>query len=385
MPYMQSFDQKFGVAFVAAYLFCTFSIPAYSAAPIYARFSADRATVFEGEAFQVTLAIYITGETLAPQISIDSLPPPHQLQLYPFQELPMETTTVDGLPCEIRRFRAWARAPKAGTVSLAPRLNGTFIQTTRTFFMMQESRRSASIPVEALALTIHPLPESGRPADFSGLVGRFAFSVVPTPLNIALGDLITVTFTIEGDLLPDTYLKPSIRPLPELKVYDLKTVVGESTPVRQVFNQTVVPGNSNFTTIPACSLSFYDTRQLCFKTLTAGPFPIRFHAERIPVQKVFSTTGVITNAGSTNTINPAGPSKPLTMYARLWQWVKHEKTAIISGKEEVQVFLTPSESSKKLFTLKPGDSVTPGATYDNWTCVSSPAGTGWIPATAITP
>jgi len=382
---MQSFDQKFGSALVAAYLFCAFSFPAYSAAPIFARFSADRATIFEGEAFQVTLAIYITGETLAPQISIDALPPPHQLQLYPFQELPMETTTVDGHPCEIRKFRAWARAPKAGTVSLAPRLNGTFIQTTRTFFMMQESRRPASIPVEALALIIRPLPDSGRPADFSGLVGRFAFSVVPTPLNIALGDLITVTFTIEGDLLPDTYLKPSIRPLPELKIYDLKPVAGESTPVRQVFNQTVVPGNSNITTIPACSLSFYDTRQLCFKTLTAGPFPIRFHAERLPVQTVFSSTGVMTNAGSTNAINPAGPSKPLTMYARLWQWVKHEKTAIISGKEEVQVFLTPSESSKKLFTLKPGDSVTPGATYDNWVCVSSPAGTGWIPTTAITP
>ena len=370
---------------MAVWLYSSLSLPAFSAAPLFARLSPDRATIHAGEAFQIILTIHVTGETLAQQISIDGLPAPEQLQLYPFQELPNETVTLEGLPYEVRKFRAWARAPKAGSISLAPRLGGTFIQTTRLFFMMQESRRPTNIPVEPMTLSIQPLPEAGRPVDFSGLVGRFAFSVVPSPLNIALGDLINVTFTIEGDLVPDVYLKPGIRALPELKVYGLKPVAGESTPARQVFSQTIVPCSSTLTSIPPCSLSFFDTRQMRYTTLTTGPFPIHYHAERAPVQTVYSPTQTTAKTESTNTIGLVPHAEGLPLWTRIWQRLKHEKSAIITGNNEVQVFLAPSESSQKLFTLKPGTSVTTGSTNENWIYVSSPDGLGWIPATALAP
>jgi hypothetical protein len=380
---MHLFDQKFGKAMAASWLYLAMCLPSFAAAPLFARFSPDRATIYAGEAFQVTLAIHITGETLAPQISIDALPAPDQLQLYPFQELPIEHVTLEGLSYEVRKFRAWARAPKAGSVVFSPRLNGTFIQTTRSFFMMQESRRPASIPIEALNLSIQPLPEAGRPTDFSGLVGRFAFSVNPIPLNIALGDLITVVFTIEGDLLPDIYLKPGIKPLPELKVYELKAVAGETTPSRQVFNQTIVPVSSTLTAIPACSLSFFDTRKMQFIILTAGPFPIHYHAEHTPAQSVYSPTQNVAKAGETNIISRSGFGKSPSIRDRIWLHLTNEKLLTIPGDAEIQVFLTPSESSKKLFTLKPGISVITGVTNENWMYISAPEGMGWIPLSTI--
>ncbi len=251
--------------------------------------------------------------------------------------------------------------------------------------MMQESKRDASIPVESLTLSILPLPETGRPADFSGLVGRFQFSVVPTPLNIALGDLITVSFTLEGDLLPDLYLKPSIKPLPDLKVYELKAVAGESTPFRQVFSQTIVPGSSTLTAIPACSLSFFDTREKRYKTITAGPFPLHYHAERVTVQTVYSPTQTTAKANATNTPTLLPHSEGQTRWARFWQRIKHEESATITGTREIQVFLAPSESSQKLFSLQPGKTVTLGATNEDWIYISAPEGMGWIPITTITP
>jgi len=382
---MHLFDQKFGSGVIATLIVFMLCFPALSAAPLFARFSTDRAIIHAGEAFQITLAIHITGETLAPQISIDGLPPADPFQIYPFQELPVETVTLDGLPYEVRKFRAWARVSKAGSVSLAPRLNGTFIQTTRTFFMMQESRRPANIPVEALTLTIHPLPESGRPMNFSGLVGHFNFSVTPVPLNIALGDLITVTFKVEGDLLPATYLKPGVQSLPELKVYELKPVVGESTPSRHVFSQTIVPGNSNLAAIPACSLSFYDTQQMRYKTLIAGPFPIHFHAERAPVQSVYSTPQAANKGEASNLMKNAPLGGGPSMSFRFWHWLKNENTATVIGRDAVQVFFAPSETSQKLFTIKPGTSLTHGETTDGWIYISTPDGMGWVRDTAISP
>lgn len=383
MPYMTLFDQKIILRTLALLLVSGLSL--HAAAPLFARLSPDRTTIHAGEAFQVTLAIYVTGETLAPQISIDALPAPDTLQLYPFQELPNETTTLDGSPYEVRKFRAWARAPKAGRISLGPRLNGTFIQTSRSFFFMQETRRPANIPVEPLALSIQPLPEVGRPVDFTGLVGWFSFSTVPAPLNIAPGDLITLTFTIEGDLLPDLYRKPEIKPSPDLKVYELKPVAAESTPTRHVFTQIIVPGNNTITSVPACSLSFFDTRQKRYKTLTAGPFPIHYHTERAPLQTVYAPTQTTVKAGTTNISTPPPPTASMSLWTRFWHRLGNVKPATISGTNEVQVYLSPTESSKILFTLKPGSLVTLGTTNENWVYVSSPNGMGWLPASEITP
>jgi hypothetical protein len=379
MQHMHTFDQILGRTLAGALLFLSLCLPAFSASPLFARFSTDRATIHAGEAFQVTLAIHITGETLAPQISIDALPPPDQLQLYPFQELPRETATIDGLPYEVRKFRAWARAPKAGSVSLSPRLSGTFIQTTRSFFMMQESRRPASIPVEPRLISIRALPETGRPPDFSGLVGHFTFSAIPPPLNIALGDLITITFTIEGDLLPDTYLRPTIKPGPDLKVYELKPAGNDSTPVRHVFNQTLVPCTTNLTALPTCSLSFFDTLNMRYETLRAGPFPIHYHAEHAPAQSIYTPNPTHSATVTPNRVGRSTESVSGSLWRRLGQQLKQEKGGTIIGNDDVQAWLAPSESSTKLFTLKPGATVSIGATNENWLYVSSPSGAGWIP------
>ncbi|MEI6167019.1 MAG: hypothetical protein WCS52_07475 [bacterium] len=383
MQHMYTFGQILGRTLAGGLLFLSLCLPAISAPPLFARFSTDRSTIYEGEAFQLTLAIHVTGETLAPQISIDALPAPDQMQLYPFQELPRETTTLDGLPYEVRKFRAWARAAKAGPVSLSPRLSGTFIQTTRSFFMMQESRRPASIPVETRVISIRPLPETGRPPDFSGLVGRFTFSAIPAPLNIALGDLITITYTIEGDLLPDTYLRPNIKPGPDLKVYELKPAGNESTLVRQVFNQTLVPCNSNLTALPACSLSYFDTRNMRYETLTAGPFPIHYHSEHAPAQSIYTPAPTHSNTVTPNLSEKSTENAGDSIWHRLDQQLRQGKGGTISGNDDVQVWLAPSEASLKLFRLKPGATVSLGATNENWIYVSSPSGSGWIPVAVI--
>ena len=58
----------------------------------------------------------------------------------------------------------------------------------------QEQFATSPIPV-----TVRPLPTEGRPADFSGLVGRFAVTSTPSATEIAVGDSLTLEVTVSGD------------------------------------------------------------------------------------------------------------------------------------------------------------------------------------------
>jgi hypothetical protein len=249
--------------------------------------------------------------------------------------------------------------------------------------MMQESRRPASIPVETKVISIQPLPETGRPKDFSGLVGRFTFTAIPTPLTIALGDLITVTFTIEGDLLPDTYLKPVIKPGADLKVYELKPVKSDNTPERHVSTQTLVPSHITLTAIPSCTLSYFDTRSLRYETLRAGPFPLHYQAEHTPAQSIYTMNATPSNTVTPHRIEPPTDIGRASIRDRFTHRLKQENKRKVIGESDIPVWLAPSESSIKLFPLKPGATVFTGATHENWISVSSPAGSGWVPATAL--
>ena len=377
---MWIFDQKLG--FLMTCLAASMMVApgmSRSAPATVARFSSDRGALYAGEAFQLTLTIYISGETLDKQINIANLPAPTDLQLRSVEELPLETEVHDGRAYEVRKFRTWARPSKAGSLVLAPRLDGTTIQTTRAFFMVQEMRQPLSIPVEPFTLTIHPVPLLGRPAGFSGLAGSFSFTVQAKPLDIAEGDLITLTYTIAGDWLPDTFPKPSIRTGKGLKAYELKPIPEDCSPTKQVYQQTVVPENSSVTSVPACSFSYFDTRTAGYKTQTGGPFRIRYHVEHILPQPIYAPTQLVS---ATSTQSPFAPSN--STGEGKWRkqlshhfWNKQE--IIVQGDAEIIVRLAPSEASQELFTLKPGTSVMEEGVSDDWLRISCPKGIGWIP------
>ena len=355
--------------------------PAFPESPVTAHFSMDRERLHAGEAFLLTLEFRISGDALDKEISISALPSPGDLQIRSFEELPNETVIQESKSLEIRRFRTWARVKKPGLITLAPRLDGTLIQTSRTLFITQQVRRSIHIPVEPFPITALPLPEAGRPPRFSGLVGSYTFSVKPAPLDIALGDLITLTFTVEGDWLPETYSVPQAVSIPGLKVYESKPVPEESSPTRQVFRQIVIPQETFIKALPAFALTCFDSRESRYKTLSSGPFPITLHAEQAPAHPVYVPTQALTGCTTQNSIQPAaGPSSPPdSWWIRMGTRLQGRQSRIIQGNTETTARFGPSDSARDLFTIQPGTSVTVDSSSDDWIRISCSQGIGWIP------
>ncbi len=362
--------------------------PALSAADLpalFARFSADREGPYAGESFQLTLAIHISGVNLDKPVAITGLPATDQLLLGPFQELPIETVTLEGRSYEVRKFRCRAEAKNAGSIALTPALQGTLIQETRSYFFVQRQQRPVMIPVQPLPLVIRPLPDAGKPAGFSGAVGRFSFHASIAPQEVAVGDLITVTLRIEGEKLPDLFVPPRIPEGPGLRTYEMKPVPEETSGIQHVFRQTVVPIDPSVPALPAITFTFFDARAGLYRTLTAGPFPLTFHSERVNVQPIYAppTPSATTNPALAPTPSPV--HRTGGWFERLSNILLRRQPITISGDRDLIVRLAPSDSAKALFTLTPGSTVYRESSVEGWIRISSQDGIGWIPALPTVP
>lgn len=363
-----------------AYMWAAVFPMAASAAPdIFARFTVDRNGIFAGEEFGLTLTLYAAGHALGKQISISGLPPADQLQLTPFQELAIGTAIQEGRSYETRPFRCRARAAQPRKIVIAPGLQGTIEEITRSYFFVQHSQRPVSIPVEPLALEIRPLPEAGRPASFSGAVGRFAFTASAAPLDVSVGDLVTVTFRIAGEGLPDTLPSPSVPETPGFRIYAAQRVPEESSGAQRVFRQTVVPTEAAAGSIPAVAFTYFDARAERYRTESAGPFPLTFHADRAPVQPIYvppPSTATTSSASRPKAVPmPPAPGR----FERLKNRLLARKLFVVSGPDEVTIRLAPSESARPLFTLKPGVAVSVESTVQGWSRITCREGIGWVP------
>jgi len=114
--------------------------------------------------------------------------------------------------------------------------------------------RTVTVRSKPVSFSILPLPTRGRPADFTGAVGRFMVSRNVTPTASRNGDPVTVTTRIEGVGNIDGFSCNSIS-LPGVRSYPPRARRGEH---RLACEQVLVPETAATVTIPAAHISFFD-------------------------------------------------------------------------------------------------------------------------------
>ncbi len=141
-------------------------------------------------------------------------------------------------------------------------------------------RRPLTLRSEPLQLEVLPLPDAGKPAGFSGAVGRFTLHVDAAPLKLAAGDPVTVTVTITGEGDLDGIRPPAFAEGDDLKVYPPQTVPqpvgspGTAPPSgqgRAVFEQVVIPARPGTITLPELRFSYFDPDAAAYRTVSGPP------------------------------------------------------------------------------------------------------------------
>lgn len=131
--------------------------------------------------------------------------------------------------------------------------------------------RDAMITSEDISLKVFVLPEEGQPGDFSGGVGKFNFDVSVSPVEVNVGDPLTLRMKISGDgsLSNVNFPEPDAS---EFKFYDpqIREDKGE-----KILEQVVIPAADQIKEFPPVRFSYFDTEQRTYETIVKGPFPLK--------------------------------------------------------------------------------------------------------------
>jgi len=126
----------------------------------------------------------------------------------------------------------------------------------------------------ARMINVKPLPEAGKPVDFSGAVGKFDFKAVPSKTNLKNGESLDLTVSVSGtgNLKLFTLPKPVVPSA--LEMYDPVHTENVTTPLSGMAGKitdkyTIIPQFKGKYPIKPMSFSYFDLASGKYKTIAS--------------------------------------------------------------------------------------------------------------------
>lgn len=192
-------------------------------------------------------------------------------------ELPKVTPTTETVNGRMYNHNAIKTAlfpTTAGPLTIGPAI---LAYTVGGFWGPQETRtlRTNPIPVR-----VKPLPEAGKPADFSGAVGSFKITASADKNALRAGDVATVTVIVSGDGNLDLVTTLGTPDLSPFKAYDPKVTTqmqntGFTAGGAKIWEYVLMPRIPGVMTLQPFSLSFFNPKTGKYQTVRTGTLTFR--------------------------------------------------------------------------------------------------------------
>ncbi|MDD2714750.1 MAG: BatD family protein [Candidatus Wallbacteria bacterium] len=132
-------------------------------------------------------------------------------------------------------------------------------------------RRLSSAPVN---IEVLPLPDEGRPSDFSNLVGEFQISAELDRAEVKAGDAINLSVTLKGKGNLKGFKLPADFG-PDFQTYDSKNkleteIIDGEVYSRLKYEYVLIPQKSGSQEVPPLSISFFNPYQAKYETVKTG-------------------------------------------------------------------------------------------------------------------
>ena len=256
----------------------------------------------------------------------------------------------------VKRMRLPMRFQKPFSRQVLPTVEGMVgtVQGGMSFFQ-NFGQRLAPLRFEARAL-----PEAGRPADFSGAVGRkFSVKQSLSRDHVRLNkEFVTVTYTLECDDYCPENVFPDIGQFPKgFKVYPPKEVerTRDQGTSRVTWKQTVIPLTEQATNTASVSINYYNPQTKRYEVAHADPLPLAFVSAEADSSE--NTRVAVTGLAATQK-TPAGKGDGVTTQALV-------------------LHFAPSVDSPAVMTIDAGTPVKELATWNGWRRLEAPNAIGW--------
>jgi hypothetical protein len=166
--------------------------------------------------------------------------------------------------------------------------NSLFDDSFFNNFLSGYQRKSVTLTSGELSFNVIPIPGENQPADFSGAIGDFTMQVKVTPIEIEIGEPLTLTIDISGKGNFDRVNAPSFPKSPQWKTYAPTaefTRQGNIFSGTKKFEQAVIAKTDKARNIPSLSFSYFNPHKRKFFTINSGEIPIKVQQANQPVQK----------------------------------------------------------------------------------------------------
>jgi hypothetical protein len=142
--------------------------------------------------------------------------------------------------------------------------------------------RGTDITVRSQPLTVkvRPLPEAGKPKDFTGTVGKFSIMVTIDKKEVEVNQPVTVVFKITGVGNIKSVAEPNMPGLSDFRIYrssssenmsKLNDLLGGT----KIFEEVFIPGQPGEQEIPAVSYNYFDPQAGKYRTISTQAFKIK--------------------------------------------------------------------------------------------------------------
>jgi hypothetical protein len=165
-------------------------------------------------------------------------------------------------------------------------------------FFGTATQKEVALSSRSANVRILSLPTEGRPAGYSGAVGKFDFAAEAAPRRVAAGDPVTLKLKVTGSGNFDRVNAPALEKSDAWKTYtpsvkfEPEDSVGYSG--TKTFEQALVPAQSGTLQVPALAFSFFDPQTRQYATRTTATISI----EVAPGQTASAATPPPTSAGN---------------------------------------------------------------------------------------
>ena len=225
---------------------------------------------------------------------------------------------------QVLTFQTAATPLKAGELQLGPVKQSMVLRVRK-----RQSRRSpfndpfdgffdryqqvsVALEAEAQAITVKPLPSAGRPAGCNGAVGRYTMQAKASPLEVTVGDPVTVNIQLSGQGAIESINLPKLN-WPGFKSYEPSVTTKKDNPLgllgTRAFEQVVIPESDTLTEVPRIDFPYFDPVAGQYRVLAKGPFPLKVDPGDQPVAPVVAGN----TTGETETPEPPPQNDILTI------------------------------------------------------------------------
>jgi hypothetical protein len=192
-------------------------------------------------------------------------------------------------------------------------------------------RKDVKVETNSGSIEIKPLPEAGRPADFSGGVGQFTMESSVKPQRNKVGDPVIFQVQIKGLGNFDRVQAPPLDQMPAWNVHQPAT---DLTPLDEVglsaiksFAYVLIP-QEPVTRTPGVTFSYFDPVAEKYVTLKAGPKPVVVSGPSMlpttspsPAQSSTQPAAAPSVAGAGNVSHFSASSGFATVRQQTWFWI----------------------------------------------------------------